>query len=77
MEEARRIRKRVSYREFQELARWFEEKDRSTEEFLRKLHAVINDRNGFHSETLSYYALESIELLLRDLRRGFATCSMN
>lgn len=66
---ADKIRTRVSYMRFKKLLLFLRQKP---DEFkvLKKVHRLIDDCRGFHSEGNSVRALESIRQLKKDVKRG-------
>ena len=62
---AKQVQKRVSYRKFKTLHNWLKQ-PRTPKEILYKIHKTIDDYYGFHSQTNSNCALESIELVLQE-----------
>jgi hypothetical protein len=64
-ESLKAIRKRLSYKFFQKELE-FCSKPHTVEEQLRHLMNIIDDRNGWGSQTQANYAQESLELLLKD-----------
>ena len=68
-----KIRARKSYQAFKQ---YLEEAGRigirmpSEEDFLMFIHSMIDKRNGFHTETKSYFAKESIGQLCKDINNG-------
>ena len=59
------IRKRESYRYWGELYNWLQD-PRTPEELIYKIHEIVDRYRGFHSETNSGCAMESIELLIQE-----------
>jgi len=57
-----KIRKRVSYKFFKELAEWLKTKPDKIQ-ILKRVNKIIDDYKGFHSQYNSKCALESIELI--------------
>lgn len=66
MNDVERIRKRNSYKTFQSLND-FLSKNPSKEEILMRIHNLIDGSNGYGSERNSNYALESLNLLIKDM----------
>ena len=68
---AEQIRKRTSYRWFKELYEYLERRPRpDSVEILKMVHGVIDSYRGFHSQYNSDCAMESIELLEKEIVAG-------
>ena len=63
--EKKKIMKRSSYKYFDQLYEWVSQ-PRTQEEFLYKIHEIIDSCHGFRSIRNSDCALESIELLINN-----------
>ena len=63
-----RVRERKSYKYFTELVEWLEKKERTSIAILKRIHRIIDDHRGFHSEQNSTYAEQSINLI--EIDRG-------
>jgi IS1 family transposase len=57
-----RVRNRRSYKYFSEVLEWLKTKHKPIE-ILHKIHSIIDDYRGFHSETNSIWAKQSINLI--------------
>ena len=68
-----RIRARESYKYFKKYLEKAGQKGigiQSEEDFLMLIHNIIDERKGFHSETASFFAEESIKQLCKDINDG-------
>ena len=73
MNKEERIRNRKSYKNFAEFLDWLNSEDfavRTVNDnwlpLLENIHKMIDDMRGFHTESKSAYALESIKQLAKD-----------
>ena len=59
-----KIRKRKSYQMFKEYLEYI--KIHTPEECLKELHKILDNRYSYGSEKAANYAIESLNLLLKD-----------
>ena len=74
--EIRKIKKRRSYKCFRKLAEWLGKKPDASAVLL-KIHAIVDDYRGFKSQRNSDCALESIQLVIEEMKtvaEGTQTC---
>jgi len=59
-----KIRNRVSYKEFKNIADAIKNEDLDTA--LWKIYKLLDNKGAFYSRTLALYASESLSLLIKD-----------
>lgn len=73
-----RVRNRKSYSFWKEVADDFKNlPDDEREMTMRKIHRIIDKKRGWGTADHSYWALESLELLLEDLRQARDAASLS
>ena len=76
MEEEKRIGKIRARKSYQAFKQYLEEAGKieisipSEEDFLMFIYSLIDERKGFHTETKSCFAKESIGQLCKDINNG-------
>lgn len=66
---AKRIRKRLSYLMFREMANFLLSSP-SVEDVLRYVHGLLNDKSAYGSMTAAGYAGESLDLVVSEVNNG-------
>lgn len=67
MDKIDRIRNRVGYQQFSKLLAFLNKNPKRSEK-LSKVHDFIDDHRGFHTARKSFFAMKSIEQLIKDKR---------
>jgi len=62
-----KVRKRQSYKRFDDILKWLCDRRRTPEEILLKIHKTIDGMGGYKYRQTSQYAEESLTVLLADL----------